>query len=264
MPAIAAATAPSLWAGVDLAGIGLSAEQAAEIAGFRPAERMLLALRLTQVSATARIVAAAVAYRGWIAWPSNADIGALAGVRPSRVSEALGELDAAGVWVRARKRYGRRWRVQFAFAGAAVAAAYLERSGIGRDSTIRNLADPEELAAELRDSGFRNLAASFEIPAPDTHRTGTLEPETKEEGLISHSSLFTSGLEPERSDERVWVERVTALVSLQAKRRPAAERWRSLGAAIDHYNKHPEKFERDLADVIATPPSSLQEDSGDE
>ena len=64
---IAEATQLTLWDGVDLDAAGLDQEQAKLIAEERYAgNRMMLALALPGISPTARIVAAALAYHGWL------------------------------------------------------------------------------------------------------------------------------------------------------------------------------------------------------
>ena len=119
MADLAKATQPSLWDGVDLEAFGV--DRAATIGNYRPAERMLTALGL-DVSLSAKVIAAALAYHGWVSWPGLDRLVAITRIAKPNVSLAAKELEDAGV-IRKSRHYHPKGQVgiQYAFSGAAIA-----------------------------------------------------------------------------------------------------------------------------------------------
>ena len=150
-------TQPGLWDGVDLEAFG--AERAALISNYRPADRMMLALGL-DVSSTAKVLAALVAYHGWLSWPSRDRLAELSGISKSHLSEASKELVTAGVWAVTKTRKDRKWKYQYAFRGQAFSNSLLPSKIAYKDSLG---------TSEIRPAESHH---SCEIPV-----TGVVEPE---------------------------------------------------------------------------------------
>ena len=121
---ITAATQPRFWADDDLARFSAIAIRVAEwtYAG----DRMMLAMRQPEgkkLSPTARLVAAAYAWRGWISWPSQLSIAKMLNILPSTVNIAVKELVAAGIMVVTTRHSGKGNRntdMQYAFVGSVL------------------------------------------------------------------------------------------------------------------------------------------------
>ena len=120
---ITAAVQPGLWDGVDLAQF--EATRPGLIEGYRPADRMLLALSLTEVSPTARIVAAALAFHGWSSWPSRDRLARMLRIHKRNVSRAMRELERAGA-VHSFRRHRTSGSVEHVFGGQLLLAADAE------------------------------------------------------------------------------------------------------------------------------------------
>ena len=86
-------------------------ERRSSIDGMVTGDRMMLAIRLASEAGlppTCSIVAAALAHRGWVSWPSIESIGRAIGVARPNVSRALGQLADSGLIRRQTLRRGQR------------------------------------------------------------------------------------------------------------------------------------------------------------
>ena len=113
---VAHATRPNLWDGPDTPE---TAARRRDLEAMRPADRMLLAFTLP-VPPTARIVAAVLAYHGWVCFPSLARLAVLTRMDKPHVSRTIRH-DLRG-YVRTAKRYSSRGRqaIQYVFNGEAL------------------------------------------------------------------------------------------------------------------------------------------------
>ena len=115
MPDIPAATQPGLLDGWDPTAFDLPPDRARAIAAERPAERMLIALRMDFLTPTARIVAVYLAYRGWISWPSRANIAKTLRLPKNVVSRAMQELKRWGFIIIPTRRGSNSVEYQYQF-----------------------------------------------------------------------------------------------------------------------------------------------------
>ena len=163
----------------------------------RPADRMLACLAL-DVSNAAKIVAAAIAYHGWSAWPSRETLGRLTGLKPQNVSRAMKELESAGVVVR-KKRFhsGGTVGMQTTFDGPSMAEAVahqghpvLEGAGIiliRAASVAASDVTAKQPCEDLRGNQYDSRAGINMIPEPEE---GTGRPEC---ALIDDMNQSNSG-----------------------------------------------------------------------
>ena len=104
---ITKATQPDIFDGLDLSEFAPA--QLKTITELLPADRMRLVLGL-DVPPTARIVAGALAWHGWIAYPSRDYLARRLRIAPSNITRALNELEAAGIIRKAERRGDRNQR----------------------------------------------------------------------------------------------------------------------------------------------------------
>ena len=115
----AAQTQPGLWDGIDLSKF--NAARATLIDRMQPADRMLLMLSRKDLTPTARIVGAALAYHGWVSWPSLDTLADLLNIDKRHLSRPVHDLVDHG-YARRSKRSGARGSVstQYVFSGLAI------------------------------------------------------------------------------------------------------------------------------------------------
>ena len=119
MAEMAAQTQPGLWDGMDLSEF--NAARATLIDRMQPADRMLLILSRKDLTPTARIVGAALAYHGWVSWPSLDTLADLLNIDKRHLSRPVHDLVDHG-YARRSKRSGARGSVstQYVFSGLAI------------------------------------------------------------------------------------------------------------------------------------------------
>ena len=119
MADMAAQTQPGLWDGIDLSEF--NAARATQIDRMQPADRMLLMLSRKDLTPTARIVGAALAYHGWVSWPSLDTLADLLNIDKRHLSRPVHDLVDHG-YARRSKRSGARGSVstQYVFSGLAI------------------------------------------------------------------------------------------------------------------------------------------------
>ena len=163
MADIAQATEPDFWDGVDLATIGV--ERAQEIAGWRPGDRMLATLSL-DVSNTAKVVAAAIAFHGWTGWPGLDRLAELTRTAKPHVSRATKELELAGILVKTRRHHkAGHVGIQYSFSGRAIAEALDFRAGKNGNGTITNMVTAEGTDASAKIARATNSAITNMVMA---------------------------------------------------------------------------------------------------
>ena len=86
---------------------------------------MILALSLKEVSPTARIVGAALAYHGWSSWPSRDRLAGLLRLDKSNIRKAVRELEKSGA-VRSFRRHRTSGNIQYVFGGQLLLLADAE------------------------------------------------------------------------------------------------------------------------------------------
>ena len=123
------AVQPTLWDGVDPHDLpDFAAELVPLIENMKIGDRMMLALALSEVSATARIVAAAIAWHGWISWPGRDRLATLLRIPKQNVSRATKELADEGI-IRKYRRHKTSQSIQYVFSGMALVKAGVEIKG---------------------------------------------------------------------------------------------------------------------------------------
>lgn len=184
------ATRPTLWTSIDLAEHGIDLARAERLSELPPAERMLLAQNIPGLTYRERMVAGAIAYRGWWCWPSIADIAMNSGIEENHVSSTIKALvKKAGL--RRFKPQGQSHR--YLFSGLAIAAADDARS---------------EREAAMK--GSRNGTSSETLTVNESSQTGSFA----HQGSVtiaekSRIGTFMQDAEPENSQSRSFLEPAT-------------------------------------------------------
>ena len=167
----AQATQPGLFDGVDLSAF--DAERPEVIARYSPADRMLLALSLSEVSWRDRCVAAVLAYHGWISWPGRPRIARKLRMLTADVSRPTTALEKAGVIKKVpRYKKGRQSSSEYAFAGGVLLLADAEVSvGAESEPTHRPHSSDFQLPiAEIAQATQPRLFDGVDLSAFDAER----------------------------------------------------------------------------------------------
>ena len=167
---------PSFWAADDYARFSATA---IKVAGWSYAgDRMMLAMRQPEgknLSPTARLVAAAYAWRGWISWPSQLSVAKMLNVWPSTVNAAVKELVAAGMMVVLNRHSGkgnRQTDKQYGFVGNAL--------------LVDTLADPAIIT---------RITGETPTPAPNFPDSGIVNPGNfPDSGIVNPGNFPDSGI----------------------------------------------------------------------
>ena len=159
MAEIAAATQPSFFSKADARAFSATRPDIFAIKDWRPGNRMMFALRQRigkhgkELTPTARIVLAAIAFHGWLSWPTQQRLADLLNIRKNHVSRAIAELVAAGLlWV--SKAYGRKGN----------AAAELQYGIFGGELVAPAVNDPAIIARITRQPAPEITESQSAIP----------------------------------------------------------------------------------------------------
>ena len=228
MADMAAQTQPGLWDGMDLSEF--NAARATLIDRMQPADRMLLMLSRKDLTPTARIVGAALAYHGWVSWPSLDTLADLLNIDKRHLSRPVHDLVDHG-YARRSKRSGARGSVstQYVFSGLAVL----------------NALDSDEAGELLK---------RVRIARGRDHQNG--------DGNPTRDHQFGDGGSVREVRDDLAVER--EIIAALEEFRGYLGGWKSEGAAVRFYADNPGRFAIDLADAQRRKASTEQERHGEE
>ena len=177
-------------------------------------DRMMLAIRLAAEAGlppTCSIVAAALAYRGWVSWPSQDGLGRAIGVARPHVSRALSHLAKSGLIRRVTLRRGRRraatlvtWvGTKLVPSPYQIGTSWEPEGEPGGDGPVLSSSKPEEENNEEPDPSSYQIGT---IPDEGPYQIGTI-PDTAEtqarESIGARADLFLRGLPERLSDAGV-------------------------------------------------------------
>ena len=288
MADMAAQTQPGLWDGIDLSEF--NAARATLIDRMQPADRMLLMLSRKDLTPTARIVGAALAYHGWVSWPSLDTLADLLNIDKRHLSRPVHDLVDHG-YARRSKRSGARGSVstQYVFSGLAILNA-LDSDEAGELSKRVRIARGRDhqngdggRVGQLRDHQnggdnptryHQNGDGSRLRDHQNGDQTGILTGIEEEEEISSSSSSSRSFLfghqngdgNPTRDHQNGDGGRVSDqhIMAALEEFRGYLGAWKSEGAAVRFYADNPGRFAIDLADAQRRKASTEQERHGEE
>ena len=276
MADMAAQTHPGLWDGIDLSEF--NAARATLIDRMQPADRMLLMLSRKDLTPTARIVGAALAYHGWVSWPSLDTLADLLNIDKRHLSRPVHDLVDHG-YARRSKRSGARGSVstQYVFSGLAILNA-LDSDEAGELSKRVRIARGRD--HQNGDGGQVGQFSDHQIGGDNPTRdhqngdqTGILTGIEEEEEISSSSSSrsFLFGHQngdgnPARDHQNGDGGRVSDqhIMAALEEFRGYLGAWKSEGAAVQFYADNPGRFAIDLADAQRRKASTEQERHGEE